>query len=69
MTGQVLQITASPDTLKNRKTVTHTVQKGDFPGKIAKKYNMKLDELLKLNKLAQSAQLSPGQTLVVRTKQ
>ena len=69
MTGQVLQITASPDTLKKRKTVTHTVQKGDFPGKIAKKYNMKLDELLKLNKLAQSAQLSPGQTLVVRTKQ
>jgi membrane-bound lytic murein transglycosylase D len=69
MTGQVLQITASPDTLKKRKTATHTVQKGDYPGKIAKRYNMKLEELLKINKLSRTASLKPGQTLVVRTKQ
>lgn len=69
MTGQVLQITARPDTLKKRKTATHTVQKGDFPGKIAKRYNMTLDELLKINKLSRTALLKPGQTLVVKTKQ
>ena len=69
MAGQVLQLTEDPNTIKKRKTVIYTVQKGDFPGRIAKKYNMKLDDFLKINKLTQSAALSPGQTLVIRAKQ
>lgn len=69
MAGQVLQVTEAPATIKNRKTATYTVQKGDFPGKIAKRHNMKLDEFLKLNRLTRSAMLMPGQRLTVRTKQ
>jgi len=69
MAGQVLQLTEDPSTIKKRKAVTYTVQKSDFPGKIAKKYNMKLEEFLKLNKLTQNTALMPGQTLVVRAKQ
>ncbi len=67
--GQVLQLTEDPNNIKKRKTLPYTVQRGDFPGKIAKKYNMKLEEFLKLNKLTRKAELSPGQVLMVRAKQ
>ena len=69
MAGQVLQLTEDPNNIKKRKTLPYTVQRGDFPGKIAKKYNMKLEEFLKLNKLTRKAELSPGQVLMVRAKQ
>lgn len=69
MAGQVLQLTEDPSTIQKRKTVTYTVKKRDFPGKIAKQYNMKLADFLQLNKLTPQAVLMPGQTLMVRAQQ
>lgn len=43
----------------------HTVQRGEFPAKIAKLYGVGVDEFLKWNKLTASSSIHAGQKLVV----
>jgi cell wall-associated NlpC family hydrolase len=49
---------------KNKKTV-YKIKKGDTLYSIAKKFNMKLEDLLKLNKLTKKSILKPGNELTV----
>ncbi len=48
--------------------ITHTVKKGDSLSKIAKKYDVTVDALLKLNKLKENASLRKGQVLKIKKK-
>ena len=48
--------------------VTHTVGKGDSLSKIAKKYGVTVESLLKLNKLKKNATLRKGQVLKVKKR-
>ncbi|MCX8043078.1 MAG: LysM peptidoglycan-binding domain-containing protein [Desulfobacterota bacterium] len=66
--GQVLSVLENPGALKQSRIIKYTAQKGDSPYIIAKKHRMKLDEFLKLNKLAKDARLMPGDTLLVRVR-
>jgi len=49
---------------KNKKTV-YKIKKGDTLYSIARKFNMKLDDLLKLNKITKKTTLKPGKELTV----
>ena len=46
-----------------RKTTVYVVKKGDTPYSIARKYNIKLDQLLRMNGLDDQAKIYPGQEL------
>lgn len=59
--GQKLKITVS---LKDQPLRKHKVQRGDFLGKIAKKYNVSLTGLRRANNL-KSDQLAVGQMLII----
>ncbi len=45
---------------------TLTVKSGDSPSKIAKRYNVSVDDLMAWNNLAKTAKLSPGDHLIIR---
>lgn len=45
---------------------THTVQSGEYPGKIAKLYGVKLDDLLEWNNLSKKSTVNVGDKLVLR---
>ncbi len=49
----------------SRNFSTYTVRPGDSPFSIAKKYNMKVDRLLKINRLKKNSTIYPGQVLYV----
>ncbi|EGU32062.1 N-acetylmuramoyl-L-alanine amidase AmiB precursor [Vibrio sp. N418] len=59
--GQKLKVTVS---LKDQPLRKHKVQRGDFLGKIAKKYGVSLDSLRRANNL-KSDQLAVGQMLII----
>lgn len=44
----------------------HQVQPGDTLYNISKKYNIKVDQLLQMNKMPQGSVIQPGQKLIVR---
>lgn len=46
-----------------QKTTVYVVKKGDTPYSIARKYNIKLDQLLRMNGLDDKAKIYPGQEL------
>lgn len=48
-----------------QKTTVYVVKKGDTPYSIARKYNIKLDQLLKMNGLDDKAKIYPDQELKV----
>lgn len=50
-------------------SLTHIVQPGEYPGKIAKRYDVKLDDLLQWNHLTKVSTLKAGDKLVVRGPQ
>ena len=47
-------------------TNKHIVTKGDSLSVIAQKYNIELDQLMKMNNLSKSDSITPGQVLVVK---
>jgi membrane-bound lytic murein transglycosylase D len=64
--GQVLLIPpASEEDCPPFKTRTYRVKKGDSPYLIAKRYQMTLGEVLKINKLTARSTIFPGQELLV----
>ena len=48
--------------------IYHTVVKGDSLSKIAKKYGVSLESLLKLNKLTEKSAIKKGQKLKIKKK-
>lgn len=69
--GQRLRVGSKPNTSNSAavtastKPSTHRVQRGDSPWTIARRYRIKLDDLLRWNQLNSSSVLQPGQTLRV----
>lgn len=57
------QITQKPVTLKEKKY--HIVQKGETLYKIAKKYNMTIEELRKLNGISEGKTVRAGEKLII----
>jgi membrane-bound lytic murein transglycosylase D len=64
--GQVLRIPAEGQALSPSEPVRYVVQGGDSPSTIAKKFNISVDQLLKLNDLSRKGVIHPGQTLTVQ---
>jgi membrane-bound lytic murein transglycosylase D len=50
------------------KTRPYTILKGDSPYLIARKYQMDLSELLRLNNLTPRSTIFPGQILLVKAQ-
>jgi membrane-bound lytic murein transglycosylase D len=48
-----------------RKTIRYAVKRGDTLAKIAAKYDASVGELMKWNKLASAAHITPGRQLVI----
>jgi membrane-bound lytic murein transglycosylase D len=64
--GQTLMIPPDKGNCSSLPTKSYTVQGGDSPYLIAKKYEMELAEFLKLNHLTPESTIFPGQTLAVK---
>jgi membrane-bound lytic murein transglycosylase D len=64
--GQSLVVFHSPaPAARSDSSVQHTVQNGDSLWSIARKYKVKLDDLMRWNGLHQSAIIRPGQSLKI----
>jgi lipoprotein YgeR len=66
--SNAVALSTTPDTNKRTEAVaggTYTVEKGDTLYGIARKYNMKLAELLSLNNMGSDAVIKAGQKLIV----
>ncbi len=63
--GQVLEIMPKRSSGKSRRKRVYHVKAGDSPSYIAKKYNMSLSKLLRINNLDSRSKIYPGQLLVV----
>ncbi len=66
--GETLQIPATHTPARNMKTRPYTILKGDSPYLIARKYQMDLSELLRLNSLTPRSTIFPGQILLVKAQ-
>lgn len=66
--GQTLMIPSDKGNCPSPPTKSYTVQGGDSPYLIAKKYEMELAEFLKLNHLTPESTIFPGQTLAVKAE-
>ena len=64
--GQVVLVPTSIKTATRVKTKSYTVQKGDSPYVIARKYQMDLSEFFRLNNLTPRSTLFPGQSVLVK---
>lgn len=60
--GQVLKISGAAKKTASR---TYRVKRGDVPKEIAKRYNISLERLLKMNQLTRRSKIYPGQKLYV----
>lgn len=66
--GQVLIIPKAPTTGGKVKTASYRVLKGDSPYIIARKHQMDISTLLRLNRLTPRSTIFPGQVLLVKAK-
>lgn len=66
--GQVLKIPQVSAGTEKVQTRSYTVLKGDSPYLIARKHQMELSELLRLNKLTPRSTIFPGQILLVKAR-
>lgn len=72
--GQTLKVPASDaaplqrKTANSQRTPQHTVKKGDSLDRIARKYKIKLTDLLQWNQLQADSKLIPGQQLLLAPK-
>lgn len=66
--AQAPPATPEPETPKTeaRREEMHTVRSGESLWRIAQRYDVSVDQLLKLNNLSKSAKIKPGQELRVR---
>jgi peptidoglycan lytic transglycosylase D len=63
--GQVLKVPKAAGASASRKTTAYRVKRGDSPYWVARRHEMSLAELLRLNQLTPSSTIHPGQTLLV----
>jgi len=63
--GQVLKVPKGAGPSLSRKAAVYRVKRGDSPYWVARRYQMNLSELLRLNQLTPSCTIYPGQTLLV----
>ncbi len=64
--GQTLVVFHSPaPTVRSSATVRHTVQTGDSLWSIARKYRVKLNDLMRWNGIHQDTVIRPGQSLKI----
>jgi membrane-bound lytic murein transglycosylase D len=63
--GQVLKITEQKDTLQAKNRRLYSVEAGDNLTRIAKKHNMTLPQLLRINNMSKNCTIYPGQVLFV----
>jgi len=66
--GQVLVIPKRLTALKEIKTKTYTVLKGDSPYLIARRHQMNLSQFLRINHLTPRSTIFPGQEVLVRAE-
>jgi len=67
--GQKLVVSSgSSGEIKDAETQKYTVQKGDYPYLIAKKYNMDLHDFLEINDLSPQSTIFPGQVVRVASE-
>ncbi|MDZ7695965.1 MAG: LysM peptidoglycan-binding domain-containing protein [Deltaproteobacteria bacterium] len=66
--GQVLKIPQVSASTEKIQTRSYTVLKGESPYLIARKHQMELSELLRLNKLTPRSTIFPGQILLVKVR-
>lgn len=64
--GQVLKVPKSSTGTSARNASVYRVRKGDSPYLVAQRHRMNLAEFLRINNLAPSCTIYPGQTLLVR---
>lgn len=53
---------------KDSKKTTHKVGKGETLSSISRKYNVSVDELIKINNLKSDGKINYGQTLIIKSK-
>lgn len=53
---------------KDSKKTTHKVGKGETLSSISRKYNVSVDELIKINNLKSDGKINSGQTLIIKSK-
>lgn len=63
--GQQLKIAKVKFPTKSEKKVIYRIKRGDTPSQIAKKHNISLSQLLRINDLDIGCKIYPGQVLVV----
>jgi membrane-bound lytic murein transglycosylase D len=63
--GQVLKVPEETRSSASRKAAVYRVKRGDSPYWVARRHQMDLSELLRLNHLTPSCTIFPGQTLLV----
>ena len=63
--GQKLKITKEKSRTSYEKEEMYCVKRGDNPSQIARKHNMSLSELLRINNLSSNCKIYPGQVLLV----
>jgi membrane-bound lytic murein transglycosylase D len=63
--GQVLKVPGGTGSSASRKAAVYRVKRGDNPYWVARRHQMGLSELLRLNHLTPSCTIYPGQTLLV----
>jgi LysM repeat protein len=66
LAGQVLEVPGAAAATTTVKTERHTVQRGDTLSEIADRFDVSVDELVRLNGLADPDRIREGQVLVVR---
>ena len=63
--GQVLKVPEGTASSASRKAAVYHVKRGDSPYWVARRHQMDVSELLRLNHLTPSCTIYPGQTLLV----
>lgn len=63
--GQILKVPGKGKKSAKKYSRTYKVKNGDVPVEIAKRHNMSLERLLKVNRLSQHSKIFPGQKLHV----
>jgi membrane-bound lytic murein transglycosylase D len=63
--GQVLKVPKGAGSSASRKAAVYRVRRGDSPYWVARRHQMNVSELLRLNHLTPSCTIYPGQTLLV----
>lgn len=64
--ANVVEAYLAPKEETKVESITHTVQRGEYPSRIAGKYGVKLNDLLAWNNLTSRSTIRPGQKLIIK---